>query len=88
MIKKHAYSIFVYSVVIRVKKREKKKMLQYDNRIRRAAQISPLKLRRVCLDPPWRSAQFVNFYSTGKKKRNGNRRVKRKKFTREKKDEK
>lgn len=25
-------------------------MLQYDNRIRRAAQISPLKLRRVCLD--------------------------------------
>lgn len=41
-------------------------MLQYDNRLGERRK-SPLKLRRVCLDPPWRSAQ-LNFYSTGKKR--------------------
>ena len=58
-------------------------MLQYDNRIRRAAQISPLKLRRVCLDPPWRSAQFVNFYSTGKKEERKPKGEKKKIYERE-----
>lgn len=49
-------------------------MLQYDNRIRRAAQISPLKLlfAEFVLDPPWRSAQFgeLLFYRE-KRERNG-----------------